>query len=539
MRLKLKAFLWMMAAGVVWIGCRKMDQGIGNQITMSANETNFFSDRKSDDPYVQSLADYVARNNSKYKFVDKVTRQIGYPYWDKAVRVESKPNAGGLSETNPDSVNITYIPFVRENENFVNASLIIKTTPTDTFFRYLQDWEYRNFNGDSTSMSWHADDVFKVFATLDRFVFNRTQFRIIDTSLFAPQVKDYILASGNNLSQADVVYNLEPSAGGQLSEVLAPFELCYSNSVCIAMSTTRNSLTETSLPSCPPGYGMVTFTECVIIMAEVETGGGGYGGTSGTGGAGSGSSGPILGGGSGSSGGGGWIPPPPNCTPPILAEDVTNPPPPCPPGWTPTGGGFPTVEPIDSLLFKAATLSNKYRDSLSAIAEADSVEIFFNIVSDTSNVYDTFRVIKSKSSEEVIPNYAIGNRNRKGDWHYHIKYNDSTYGSWPSGGDVVKIYDKPKGYVMIVDTYNARYALVVEDPTKMASFKMIMGNGPNTLPKRIWDAVLTDPRAYSSGSVYVDMTRDKLLSVLNPSSNCGIGLYVASSSHGTSFIKVN
>ena len=116
----------------------------------------------------------------------------------------------------------------------------------------------------------------------------------------------------------------------------------------------------------------------------------------------------------------------------------------------------------------------------------------------------------------------------------------STPGSWPSGGDVVKLFDKPVGHVMIIDTYDARYALVVENANMMSIWKNIFGNGPQKFPYRVRDAVYADPRSSSTtSSIYVDMTKEKILAALGSSSASGIGLYQASSANRTTFTKVN
>ena len=75
---------------------------------------------------------------------------------------------------------------------------------------------------------------------------------------------------------------------------------------------------------------------------------------------------------------------------------------------------------------------------------------------------------------------------------------------------------------MIVDTCDARYALLVENTATMTQWKNIFGNGPNMLPKKVFNSVMSDPRVYSSGSINVNMTKEKILVALGSSSSCGI-----------------
>jgi hypothetical protein len=72
----------------------------------------------------------------------------------------------------------------------------------------------------------------------------------------------------------------------------------------------------------------------------------------------------------------------------------------------------------------------------------------------------------------------------------------------------------------------------------LAERKKQDGNGPDILPDQVYQAVLNDQRAYTTGGSYLEMTKEKILAALGSSAKCGIGLYQTSPG-GTKFTKVN
>ncbi|NOT49740.1 MAG: hypothetical protein HOP10_00510 [Chitinophagaceae bacterium] len=108
--------------GTILYACKKTDSRQDESLGLI--EQKFFYYRPSSEPHVQALTAFMKRVNNKDHFVEKTVRQIGYPYWDKSISIK------GISDdrSTSDSAIITYIPFVRERENYVNACLIIKAT---------------------------------------------------------------------------------------------------------------------------------------------------------------------------------------------------------------------------------------------------------------------------------------------------------------------------------------------------------------------------------------------------------------------------
>jgi hypothetical protein len=463
----------MISLGMAYMACRKTDRQPESPGREEIEE-KFFGSRPPGSSLIQTTIDYLRRQNDRLHFVEKTVKQIGMPYWDKAIVIKiASPNIPG----GKDSTDVVYIPFVRETQNFVNASMIVNLMPGDSSFNYMCDWQYKNYaHGLFEDSKITAEGIALTIMTLDKKVFGHRSYTLLDNTLFSAYLPDSLKGIQSHL---EILDSAEKNINSRSNVYAAPVPVILSCPICVS------------------SYWQAVFYYNLNGMP-------GFGN--------------------------------------IINENPSSCEMNCGPGWAASGGGAsppPPSEPIDSLLKKAAQLVNKYRDSLSALCETDTVERFFNIVL-YNNQYDTFRVVKSKSSEEVNPNYYMNQgRILKAEWHYHPKYPDGTSGSWPSGGDITKLYDKHNGHIMIVDTYDARYALVVEDENKMTTWKNIFGNGPNILPKKIYDSVDSDPRASSPGSIYVNMTKEKILAALGSSGICGIGLYQAISSHGTSFTKVN
>lgn len=79
----------------------------------------------------------------------------------------------------------------------------------------------------------------------------------------------------------------------------------------------------------------------------------------------------------------------------------------------------------------------------------------------------------------------------------------------------------------------------MENKVKMKAWEKIFGNGSKIFPDKVFTAIANDTRFSSVGPDFVQLTKEKLVAALGNSNTCGIGLYQASSSTGTTFIKIN
>lgn len=325
-RFKFHVFIFLLAGAVLYAACRKTDREAYSSPPEN-KESRFFADHASADPLVQSINHFVKTQNETYHFVDKMIDKIGYPIWDKVITVSGNTAASVVGDT----VQLTFIPFVRDSQNRVNATLAVATTPTDTSFRIVCDWQYR----DPAATGMSEKNMALTMMQLDEAVFGNRLFTITDSTLFDNKTKFVKLKEGTS--------NKVPITGpASLVTYIYSYTICW---------TEYRDKYQGQLHGCYPGqlncneYNEIE--QCITVSWELGGGTGTGGGTGGTGGTGGG-----TGGGGGSGTGGGWVPPDPDCGEASFSgggtkNNVTGN---CEPGWVP-GGGSPSANQtiIDSL----------------------------------------------------------------------------------------------------------------------------------------------------------------------------------------------
>lgn len=267
-------------AGIfIYVSCRKIDKEV-EKISVNDLEKKFFKSHAPDNPLVIALNNFLQKENTKYHFVEKTVKQIGFPRWNKAIIVYKSGSSGrGAS----DSASLTFVPFVRETDNFVNASLMIQTSNDDTAYQWLCDWQYAEYLTDTASGVWNARDIFHVFSALDKEVFDRNQFRIVDERLLTAQEISAIDSAGLDFDSVEVHYTLSPVQQNQgRNNILLPVTFCQNVTVCVlrpgvngCSESGRNHARVSVVPGC-----------CLSLIFEICTtewvwipGSGGGGGT--------------------------------------------------------------------------------------------------------------------------------------------------------------------------------------------------------------------------------------------------------------------
>lgn len=306
--------------------CKKNDFGATTQkIDVSLLEQKFFNTHRSNDPTEKALVNFLQKINDKENFVVQTALQIGFPRWDKAIASSKKILNSNTQNLLGDSTQVFFIPFVRDAQNYVNASMVIYASATDTTFTYRCDWQYAQFVNNSTTTNDEAENVAAFFMTLDNAVFGYTQFKINDKRLFKPKsnihvndTADYII---KKVSFNDSANNI--ASNNFMAYECTNIVISYVCSFCYAND-----------PDCPLGGTWQEFYQFCDWVFYPDNGGGGTGGNE------------PGGGGGGNPGGGGNTPPPCDEVPidPLLAGRVINP---CDdgPGWEP--------EPLDNGLTDA------------------------------------------------------------------------------------------------------------------------------------------------------------------------------------------
>lgn len=297
----------LLAGLIIHPSCRKIDQQ-ADETKSSTPQSKFFTDHASNKPLILAINQYFKRLNDKEGFIDKTIKKIGHPRWDKAITVSF---SGSLNRGESNSTELTYIPFVREEETFVNASLLVQTSPTDTAFKYVCDWEYQyRQNGTLEDTSVTAERIAFTLMTLDKEVFGHTKYKITDTKLFENYFPDSLRGNQSYLELDSV-----SGFGNRTEAMAAPITFTVYCGACVSM------------------YWQIIYYYNLngIPTWEFPSGGGGGGSTS----------------------------TPPDCPgiPVARTENVINP---CEPGWIPIPPTEPPINPCDKVaslktdsLFKA------------------------------------------------------------------------------------------------------------------------------------------------------------------------------------------
>ena len=442
---RLVAFIFL---GCSLIMCTKKDQLATAEKEPGQIEKRFFTGNRTQNGDEKVLVDYLIRQQQKSKFVEKTVAQIGYPRWDKMIVLKRKGNKSGRGESD-SSITSYYIPFVRDSQQFVNASMIINTTASDTSFGYRCDWQYaqrqNSLNSVSDSAEYHA--IF--FMVLDKAVFGYTEFNITDTSIF----------KHNNLTPLRIkLTNPTPGNRGNdyttvqiCQNVIVTWQDCpYPRGQCKSDGTCDN---------CDECTNSGPFTYCWTTWIAGGSGSGN------TGGPGAGSS---VGTGGGGNTGGGAPPPCPGTSTSQRGQTVT---PGCNPGWN--GIGIPPADPcltaqpvITSLntLLQNATVAN----AIASIHAQDSTrEHTISFGRDANgNITASSITPGGPSSGTVNTSWPGG----FADVHNHPSNNE------PSPGDLYMIMglcrSRPGWNTRIISSRNDEtYAFVVVDTLAAKAFR--------------------------------------------------------------------
>lgn len=438
----------MLTSLTIYAACRKTDQPNIDR-PVESPVTRFFNSNTSSTPLVQAITKFVKDQNNQFNFVGKLVKQIGFPYWNKAITVSGSVAGKNGQRGTSDSIELTYIPFVRDSQNYVNATLAIATTTSDTVYQILCDWQY----DDTATTNISKPEFALTMMNLDNAVFGNRMYRMLDTTIFQNDVQFVKLNSYSANRPAT-------SSRNSLVSYVYSYSICWSEWVPID---------EGQVYGCAPGPDCPFYTEeveCLDITWTVggDGGGGGTGGTGGTGG---------NGGTSGGGNGGGWTPPTneDSCGGLAARTELMQG---CGTGWTPTGGGSGTPPPNDStiaenlkrLYNKCLTMSNNLFDS----AQLDKDERTFTYVINGLN--DTVGMFPIRGSQyESWPTLAY---RYIAVWHCHQDEGIANRNQCFDGADINKSfyhYLINKGFpVSIITTYDYVYAAVVTDPIKFQQF---------------------------------------------------------------------
>jgi len=312
--------LFYLVALTLIISCKKLDQlTVEETKQFVKSESRFFTDHAPKDTLVKSVLGFVKRENEKHQFVDNLIKKIGYPYWDKAIIARRGNGFSGRATS--DSTNTVFIPFVMDSAKTVNHTLIVKTSPSDTNFLLIADWQYVKQTYGSPSVDSTAENVALLFMMEDKNVFGYDRFTITDSNLFST------IPTSPNYNGREIRF--PTSAARTMLEY--EVEVCFNTYVCNYPNSTNCS------DGCDYMNCATNINPCHLVLSvcwyyTYDVGGGGW--STGSGG---GPEGGVYGGGGSGGGWNSWDPPICEEEPQGRSANYQD----CGPGWIPPGIDVP------------------------------------------------------------------------------------------------------------------------------------------------------------------------------------------------------
>lgn len=464
---------WLVSAGfalLLWGACRKTDQP-STAGSSDFLEQRFFKQHSPDDPRVQAVARFVQGENERKQFLPILTSRIGFPRWDKALVVQS---ASGASRQQSGDSSVVYIPFVRDSQNYVNASLVVKMTPADTSFRIIRDNQYSSFGFDTASNTaqWHALDVFTIFATLDRSVFGPRDFQILDGRILGGEQSFHPVA---HLEESQSGFQYKQGRGNYFTVISICYIITYSEVKSRLLNSNHFSRLEAS------SGGLLHCTLTYIETNDPNSGGGSWN--------------------TDPAGGGGGT------------------------GWIPTGDGTGPSQPIDTILARYSRFFRPLGDSIyTHLSQPSNIEYFFAGTKFPNS--DSMAIMNIKTdfdSIQVYPNLVIGSQVLLFIWHSHVSTSMDPADRRCFSTDDINFLRSPaclkQNFVSFADCHGKLYALVITDVAKAQAFFSV-----NNL------SMMDTKYSTTGGGTMQDVDERCVKAVIGSASANGISLYKSTDS---------
>lgn len=249
MQLLRKPIILILVSSFILNSCKKIDFfNITSEVDI---QTKFFSSHRSFNNEENKLIAFLEKRKLEENFISQTVRQIGFPRWNKLIkRTVDKSNLNEISsnslenritsKSSESNSNIYYIPFVRDSQNHVNASMIIETTSTDTILSYVCDWQYKKLKSNQKN----AEKFAIFFMNFDKNVFGYNKFKITDRDLFKQNGKTASLLElqdknlSNNIAGKDM-YNVDYCQDVLIKWNECPYTRCTGENGICSFPTTR------------------------------------------------------------------------------------------------------------------------------------------------------------------------------------------------------------------------------------------------------------------------------------------------------------
>lgn len=447
---------------LTYFSCRKVDQQ-GKHEYLKWDIEKFFKPPQNPSPSLRAVFNRIKWEDSKYHFVRKVIKNAGYPQWDDVLFV-GKKRSENIRMSSEEDFEMLFIPFVPDDRDYVKGMLAVKITDTDTSFRMIYHWQYKEFAfSENVDSEVTARNIFQLFITLEQNVFGRRSFEILDSRLLTDIERNALNQRGLSFSNTAVQYSFTDSTYECNECLLAQRKKCKTYGMCFV------ALGDPWCDRCESSCDVDAITEPICYNFVVVSGifsGGGSGGYE---------------------EGGGPIWPEYHCYETYCDENA---------GWGPAGGSIPPGnidgpklnEIYNGLVHKIDNLAKRGKES----GNREWGFIIGKSAGDVLNWYNETEGPAGGGSVRPKTNLP-SNISLVGVWHYHPDDGYAKDGSF-SPGDFYWLYytsNKANSFSIITTELYA-YAMVIEDPVKLKDwFKPVLPG--QTIEQRIIDLYSSAP----------------------------------------------
>ena len=398
-----------------------------------------------EDSLVLAVMGLRKTTNEKYNFADNLINKIGYPYWHKSIVINK---VGTATRTLTDSTNTVFIPFVMDIENTVNTTLVINTSPSDTNFHFIADWQYRNYIYGQPAADTTAENVALLFMLLDRNVFGYEKFIITDSNLFSTT------PGQPDLNDREIRINTPNTGRISTSYVVT---VCNNTYHCGSQVCRGRGWCDYD-SGCPTGVCWPISSVCLEYIYETDPGGGnnGSGGSGGSWSGGNGGSNPN------------WTPP--NCPYNQSLDD----PPECQPGWNPPTIIISIEDPCDaSDIYSGATATLQYSSVLRT-----TVQQFTPFDPNTTTQDEQYFIVNDINGSYVpgpIQNLSTSGGSMQGITSSTVMVvHTHPYGGYPfpSPADFFGLANFSSNFMMhyVIGYDGTKYAMVINNYSQLQAF---------------------------------------------------------------------
>ncbi|MGN6491579.1 MAG: hypothetical protein ACTHLE_06240 [Agriterribacter sp.] len=154
---------------LVIFSCKKQTK-ISDDL-LSQEEINFFNSVPQVDSFIKKVADTIRFQNRTNKFVDKLTKEIGFPLWDKSEVVRPTSLIKNVQ---------VIVPFALPAQKEINSFLVCNIYDSHINFQLVKGASYAGYGFDNKQDSLNAGRIAQILMYFDHKIFGDTLFFVND-----------------------------------------------------------------------------------------------------------------------------------------------------------------------------------------------------------------------------------------------------------------------------------------------------------------------------------------------------------------------